>query len=166
MDQVKASHALSFVVRSNPKLEPQQMLDAMGRQQHVNPQVVASMPRGEAREVRIVFFAIEDYVTEDRLQEHYVARKLRPATPYELAAHNKANPAFADKYRNATHWQGEDLVATKCVRGDRQTIVPDRVWSFIFFEKDDNGVRYVAVNLKRHGWNPGWYFAGVEIENG
>ena len=84
---------------------PEQMLDALGRKLYVNRDVVATMPCGQGSEAEVHFFKPSRFVSDDELEKEYALRGLVPASPYDVAAVNQADPAFADSHPNATYWK-------------------------------------------------------------
>ena len=65
------------------------------------------------------------------------------ASPYDVAAVNQADPAFADSHPNATHWKDSD---------DNWCYLACDRWS------DE---RSVDVSRRDGVWNDNWWFAGV-----
>jgi hypothetical protein len=125
---------------------PQQVLDATGRWQFTNSDVVATMPSGGTgvlENVTVEFFG-ECVSNNDELAKTYEERGLVP-DPYAQAAVNEADPAFADDHPNGTHWKDKD--------GN---------WCFITFDYDDDD-RGVSVNRSSgQGGLDGWWFGGVK----
>lgn len=135
-------------VKVDRTIEPQPMLDALGRNQYTDKKVVASMPRGEGDEVDMVFFKPrpEEYTRPGFMSSaDYMKaldrRGLKP-DPYAQAQANKDDPAFADEHPNGTQWQEDDHYNFAAVSR----------WG---------GRRGVGVG--RHGgdWNGNWWFGGV-----
>lgn len=120
---------------------PQDAIAATGRNQYVNENVVAMMPRGEGDEADVIFFKLGRSVSDADLDKEYALRGLEPIDPYALAAVNEADPAFADEHPNGTHWKDAD--------GN---------WCYIAFGRW-RGVR-VFVRRDDGGWDDGWSFAG------
>ena len=128
--------------------KPEQVLEATGRKQYVDKDVVATMPHGEGGEVKVIFFKLDlsqrnGQISDDDLAKEYTLRGLKPADPYSLAAVNEADPSFADAHPNATHWK--DANGKWCYAAFI-------VWS------DERG-----VDVYRHdfGWDDYWWFAGL-----
>ena len=138
------SNMITRVVSVNRKRYAQQALDATGRKQYVNSDVVIAMPSGEGEEAEVIFFKLGKYVSDANLDKEYDLRGLKPADPYSLAAVNEADPAFADEHPNCTHW--------KDAKGK---------WCFAAFDHWDGGRRSVDVSRDGGGWNDYWWFAGV-----
>ena len=132
------------IVMVNRGLTPQEVLDATSRIQYADKKVVASMPgRGEGEEkITVKFFKLGCYIGVDDLAMEYERRGLRPATPYEIAAVNTADPFFADKHPNGAQWDNKDGQA-----------------SYVAFYRDLDE-RYVDVS-RDDDWLGGWWFAGV-----
>lgn len=125
---------------------PQSALDATGRRQYTNPEVVAEMPGFQeslSEEVDVYFFQLGRYVSDEELDREYELRGLKPADPYALAAVNEIDPAFADGYPNGTDWKDS--------RGR---------WCFAMFGTW-RGERHVHVDRYGSVWDDGWWFAGV-----
>ena len=121
----------------------QQALDATGRKQYTNNDVVAAMPKGAGGEVEVHFFKLDRYISENDLEDEYASHGLKPADPYSLAAVNEADPAFADEHPNGTHW--------KDAKGK---------WCFAAFDRWDDG-RELSVDRYDNDWLDYWWFAGV-----
>ena len=118
-------------------------IDATGRRQYTDKDVVNAMPNGEGEEAEVVFFNLGRYVSDTDLDKEYELRGLKPADPFSLAAVNEVDPAFADQKPNATHWK--DSNGKWCYAAFGQ-------WSG---ERD--------VDVRRYGddWRGGWWFAGL-----
>lgn len=135
-------------VKVNRSRTPQAMLDATGRKQYTDRKVVDAMPHGEGVETDVYFFkprpeAYKDgFISDDRLEEEFEFYSLKP-DPYAQAAVNEADPAFADKYSNGTHWQNAD----------------GRWCSAAFARWSDR--RSVRVRRRDGDWSDDWWFAGV-----
>ncbi len=136
-------------VKVNRALTPQQVLDATGRKQYTDQQVVDSMPHGEGDEVDIMFFKPnlsdrDGYISDADLDEEYELRGLIPADPYSLAKVNEDDSAFADTKPNATHWKDS--------KGN---------WCFVSFRRWIGGERNAGVNCNVRDWDDDWWFAGL-----
>jgi hypothetical protein len=95
-------------VKINRQRTPQEALDATGRRQYtLDLEVVNAMPRGDGEEAEVCFFKVGRFLSDDDLAREYELRGLVP-DPYAQAAVNEADPAFADAYRNGTHWRDHD----------------------------------------------------------
>ena len=130
-------------VSVNRSRTPQKALDATGRKQYTNESVVATMPQGKGDEADVDFFKLDRYVSDADLDKEYELRGLKPADPFTLAAVNEADPAFADKYPNGTHWKNAD--------GE---------WCYLTFSRW--GVeRYVDCRRDGLDWDVYWWFAGL-----
>jgi len=136
-------------VTVNRAQTPQAMLDATGRRQYTDRKVVDAMPRSEGEEVDVYLFKPRPeaykngFINDDDLEKEYEFHGLVPADPYSLAAVIEADPAFADKHRNVTHW--------KDANGK---------WCYIAFSRWD-GERSVGVNRDGRVWFSEWWFAGL-----
>ena len=121
----------------------QQALDATGRKQYTDSDVVAAMPKGAGGEAEVHFFKLDRYISDNDLEDEYASRGLKPADPCSLAAVNEADPAFADEHPNGTHW--------KDAKGK---------WCFAAFDRWDDG-RELSVDRYDNDWLDYWWFAGV-----
>ncbi len=125
-------------------LTPQQVLEATGRKQYTDKDVVTTMPRGIGEEKEITFFRLDRQVSDDDLEKEYLLRGLKPADPYALAKCNQDDSAFADTHPNTTHWKDEN-----------------GKWCFAAFCQWRGGGRDVRVGRGGGRWDDGWWFAGV-----
>jgi len=130
-------------VKVDRSLDPGAMLDATGRQQYTDENVVKEMPKGEGEETDVYFFKLDRYVSDDDLEKEYASRGLIPADPYTLAAVNRDDKSFADEHPNGTHW--------KDAGGD---------WCFAAFRRW-RGEREVFVDRDDCDWHDSWCFAGL-----
>lgn len=130
-------------VKVDRSVAPQEMLNATGRRQYVNNDVVASMPRGEGEETEVYFFRLGRFVSDEELEREYARRGLKPADPYSQSAVNKADPAFADDHPNSTHWKDNN-----------------GKWCFSafyhWFDERDMDVRRNDID-----WDDYWWFASL-----
>lgn len=140
---------IDTIVRIVPKLDrcrtPQQVLDITSRVQYTNKSVVVTIPPGGTdveENVRVDFFKLNRFVSDDELAREYEERGLTP-DPYAQAAVNEADPAFADKHPNGTHWK--DAEGKWC--------------SMTFFRLGDG----LGVDVHRYydTWFDYWWFGGV-----
>lgn len=136
---------ITRLVTVNRSRGPRAALEATGRTIYADDDVVEAMPRGEGAEgeTKLVFFKVGKSIKDDPLEDEFELRGLRPATPYELAAANEDDPAFADNNPNATHW--------KDASGK---------WCYAAFYHW-NGERKVRVYRSDFEWGDRWLFAGV-----
>lgn len=136
----------SMIVRHVKEVDrtcsPQQMLDATGRKQYTDRDVVATMPRGEGDgEGEVVFFKPgRELANNAELEQEYELRGLKPVDPYSLAEVNKDDPAFADTHPNAT------ILGDNC---------------YAAFDRWDGDERNVRVFRHGGGWSDDWWFAGL-----
>jgi hypothetical protein len=128
----------------NRTITPKQVLDATGRTQYTDKDVVASMPRGQGEDKEVVFFKLSRSISDEDLEKEYALRGLKPADPYSLAKVNQDDPAFADANPNSTHWKDEN-----------------GKWCYAAFIQWNDGERCVDVDRRDIGWNDSWWFAGV-----
>ena len=138
------SNLIIHIVKVNRGRTPQEALDATGRVQYTDKDVVATMPRGEGEEAEVIFFNIARFVTNAELDQEYELRGLKPADVYSLAAVNEADRDFAKEKPNGTQWK--DAEGKYCFATFRQ-------WG------DDE--RRVSVYRDSHDWCDGWWFAGL-----
>jgi len=131
---------------------PQQALDATGRKQYVDKDVVDAMPRGTGKKVKMTYFKPDPsaykngVLTCDGLAAEYKKRKLKP-DPQAQIDDNAANPAFADTTPNACQWVDKDGKYC-CATFGR--------W---------RGGRDVRVDRDDDDWVDGWSFGGVPDES-
>ncbi|MEK7061888.1 MAG: hypothetical protein AAB957_01365 [Patescibacteria group bacterium] len=102
------------------------------------------MPRGEGKEVEVVFFNLGRYISDADLDKEYELLGFKPADPYSLSAVNEEDQAFADTKPNATHWKDEN--GKLC---------------YAAFDRWFGVERYVRVRRFGIGWRGHWWFAGV-----
>lgn len=126
----------------NRSRAPQEMLDATGRKQYTDKDVVATIPQGEGEEADVYFFKLDRYVSVGDLAKEYELRGLKP-DPYAQGAVNEADPAFANEHPNGSQWQD--------ARG--------RYCYVAFFRWSDE--RNVDVYRFDNVWYVYWWFAGV-----
>ncbi|OGZ66569.1 MAG: hypothetical protein A3C58_02585 [Candidatus Staskawiczbacteria bacterium RIFCSPHIGHO2_02_FULL_34_10] len=138
------SNLITRRVKVNRTRNAQAALDATGRRQYTDKDVVNAMPQGEGEEAEVVFFNLGRYVSNAELEKEYEIRVLKPADPYSLATVNETDQAFADQKPNATHWQDVD-----------------GKWCYAAFSRWDDGGRNVSVNRGKDDWDGGWWFGGV-----
>ncbi len=137
-------------VKVNRTREPQAMLDATGRKQYTDRNVVKNMPHDGREEDDVFFFKPDksaydrnNCISDDNLTKEYDLRGLKP-DPYAQAAVNEADSAFADDHPNGTHWKDAD--------GN---------WCYAAFLRWDGVERRVDVRRSRIVWDGRWLFAGV-----
>ena len=132
-------------VKVNRGRSPQETLAATGRKQYVDDSVVASMPRGEGREIEVYFFNVGRNLSDADLEKEYELRSLKPADPYSQSAVNEDDPDFADDYPNGTHW--------KDAQGN---------WCFTAFRDWVGFGRHVVVDRHDSDWEDfNLWFAGL-----
>ncbi len=127
----------------NRRRTPQEVLDATGRKQYTDKDVVGAMPHGEGEEVEVCFFNLGRDISDTDLDKEYEVHGLEPADPYSLAAVNEADPALADNNPNCTHWKDS--------RGK---------WCYVAFYRWYGVERRVGVD-RGGGWGGRWWFAGL-----
>jgi len=122
---------------------PQDVLDATGRNQYTDKNVVKAMPSGEGKKVEVCFFNLGCFVSDADLEKEYELRGLKPVDPYSLAQVNTDDPVFADDHPNGTHWKD----TKDC-------------WCFATFRRSADALR-VGVDRGGGGWDGHWWFGGV-----
>lgn len=150
IDQVRSEMA-NTIVRSfkvDRTRTPQAALDATGRKQYVNGDIVATMPTKGLAEGEMVFFKpdpssyVNGLISDAALAKEFELRELDP-DPLAQAAINEADPAFAKDHPNGCHWPLE---------GGGYGFLTFGAWY------DGRG-----VSCDRHDgvWRGGWVFGGV-----
>lgn len=129
--------------------KPQEAIDATGRRQYVDREVVATMPRCDGDQVELEFFKLDlsargGWISNSDLQKEFESRKLVP-DPMAQIAFNKANPAFADDHPNATLWKDAD-----------------GKWCYLAFYLCVE--RRVDCGRNEHGWHENWWFVGRKCQ--
>ena len=130
------------VEKVNRNRPAQKAISATGRKMWLIDSVVANMPLGVGEKTKMVFFRIGLDVSNADLEKEYKLRELK-SDPIAAAAVNEADPAFADKYSNATLWKDTD--------GE---------YCFTSFHSHP-GERCVNVRRNGNGWSDYWWFSGV-----
>ncbi|MHB8913868.1 MAG: hypothetical protein ACYC4I_02555 [Minisyncoccota bacterium] len=125
-------------VRVDRTRTPQEVIDATGRRQYVDSDVLATMPKGEGEEVDVHFVPTKRFVLVVEVPAFLAQYGLVP-DPRAQAAVNEADPAFADKYPNGTQW------------GDNCCLAFDR-W---------DGERDVDCDRDGLDWDDNWFLSGV-----
>lgn len=129
-------------VKVNRSRTHQQALDATGRAQYVNSEVLETAPKGDGEEVNVYFFDLDYDSTPDELDREMETRGLKP-DPDALSAVNEADKAFADDRPNTTQWRDADGKACYAIF---------RRWI---------GGRFVDVDRSDDRWRRYCRFAGV-----
>ena len=137
------SNMITRRAKVNRTRNAQVAIDATGRRQYTDKDVVDAMPNGEGEEVEVVFFNLGRYVSDTDLDKEYELRGLKPADPFSLAAVNEVDPAFADQKPNVTHWKDSN-----------------GKWCYAAFYQW-YGERLVYALRHVSGWVGGWWFAGL-----
>ena len=125
-------------VRVDRTRTPQEVIDATGRTQYVNKNVLATMPQGEGDEVDVYFVPTKRFVPVEDVPAFLAQYGLVP-DPRAQAAVNEADSAFADEHPNGTQW------------GDNCYLMFSR-W---------NGKRNVDCRRSGSGWHDYWFLSGV-----
>jgi len=148
------AEAISNMIVRHVKVDrtktPEQILEATGRRQYVDANVVKNMPKGDENEGDIYFFkpSAETYdenglISDDNLEKEFELRGLKPVDPYKLSQFNADGPAFADEKPHGTHWKNAD-----------------GQWCFAAFYRW-RGRRCVDVFESGSDWGAFWWFAGL-----
>jgi len=142
------SNLIVLTAKVNRSRSQQEAIEATGRVQYTDREVVDSMPKGEGDEVEVVFFKLDlsnrrGFISDDNLEKEFELRGLKPADPISVAAVNEADPAFADQRPHSTHWKNAD-----------------GKWCCAAFNRWGVG-RRVLVGRGGGGWGDGWWSAGV-----
>lgn len=142
------SNLVIRTVKMSRNRSQQEAIEATGRVQYADRNVVDSMPKGEGAEAEIVFFKPDlskrnGFISDDDLEKEFELRGLKPADPISVAAVNEADPTFADEKPHGTHW--------KDAKGK---------WCYAVFSRWDDK-REVRVVRSDGGWGDYWWFAGV-----
>jgi len=90
-------------VRVDRTRTPQEVVDATGRTQYVDKNILATMPQGEGDEVDVYFIPTKRFVPAKEVPAFLAQYGLVP-DPRAQAAVNEADSAFADKYPNGSQW--------------------------------------------------------------
>ena len=117
---------------------PQKVVDANGRTQYVDKDVLATMPNGEGDEVDVYFFKVGRDLSVGEVEKEYALRGLVP-DPRAQAAVNEADPSFADEHPNGSQWGNNCYLTFYRWRGERN------------------------VYCSRHDcdWDVSWFLSGV-----
>lgn len=144
------SDLITRIVSVNRARSGSEALTATNRALYVNKDVVDGMLNGQSDQIELVFFKPkpEEYtrpglMSDEDLEKALARRDLDAADPFSVAAHNEAEPDFADDRPNATHWKDGN----------------DR-WCYAAFRRWSDG-RDVHVDRRRGGWDDDWWFVGV-----
>ncbi|MBU1163994.1 hypothetical protein KKA15_00335 [Patescibacteria group bacterium] len=128
--------------------DPREVIGATKRAEHLNGDVVATMPRlregiHENVEVEVVFFKLDKFVYTDELEREYEKRGLVP-DPYAQAAVNEEDPSLADSKPNGTYWNRDG-----------------KVHSYLVFDRWGGVGRCVDCDRSDGDWSGDYWFAGV-----
>ena len=136
------AEAISGIIIRRVKVDrtrtPQEVIDATGRTQYVDKNVLATMPQGEGDEVDVYFVPTKRFVPVEDVPAFLAQYGLVP-DPRAQAAVNEADSAFADEHPNGTQW------------GDNCYLMFSR-W---------NGKRNVDCRRSGSGWHDYWFLSGV-----
>ncbi len=142
----KRVEAVSGMIVRHVKVDrtrsPQAVLDATGRRQYTNKEVVDAIPWHGDEEVDVCFFKLDRSVSCDDLEKECELRGLRP-DPCAEAKVNEDDPTFADEHPNGCQWK--DAKGNRCFA--------------TFYRNDDE--RSVLVGHGDGVWVDYWWFAGV-----
>lgn len=90
-------------VKVDRSLTPQQVVNATGRKQYVNRDVLDTMPKGEGNEVDVWFIPTKGFVSAAEAPA-FLAQYGLVEDPRAAAAVNVKDNAFADEHPNAAQW--------------------------------------------------------------
>ena len=138
------SNMITRTVYVDRTRSPQEALNATGRTQYVNYNVVQTMPKGKGEKTEVVFLKPGRQMTDDELEQWFDERGYKLADPYSLARVNEDDPSFADSHPNATHWKDSD-----------------GRWCYTAFYRWRGSERAVDVDRNARDWGVGWWFGGV-----
>lgn len=118
----------------------QAAIDATGRNQYTDSEVVAEMPRGEKLTgiAEVVFRKYGCYLSDEKLDERMAEHGEPMISPFLQAKINELFPEFADKYPNGTHWENAG-------------------WCYAAFSRW-GGEPGVSVSRGDDGWGDSWWF--------
>ena len=130
-------------VSANHDCPPEQLLSALGQKQYCNHDVLATMPRGKGSEIEVLFLKLNIFMNDYEIEKELAKYGLVAASPYDVVAVNKADPAFAGSHPNFSHW--------KDTNGK---------WCYLscYLWGDERRMR---VDRRDHGWDSSWWVAGV-----
>ena len=117
---------------------PQEVVDATGRREYIDKDVLATMPLGEGDEVDVYFIPAKRFVPASEVPAFLAQYGLVP-DPRAQAAVNEADPAFADEHPNGSQW------GNSCC---------------LLFNRWDDG-RRVFCNRYDGDWDDDWFQSGV-----
>ncbi len=117
---------------------PQEVVNATGRKQSVDGDILATMPQGEGEIMHVHFVPTRCRLSVKEVGA-FLAQYGLVSDPRAQAAVNEADPAFADDHPNGSQW------------GDNCCLMFDR-W---------DGKRAVRGNRGRHTWRRIWWMGGV-----
>ena len=133
-----ASEIIIRRVKVDRSRSRQKVIDATGRKQYIDKDVLATMPTGEGDKVDVWFVPTKRHIPAAEVPA-FLARYGLVPDPRAQAAVNKADPAFADKVPNGTQW------------GDNCCLAFGR-W---------NDERRVRCDRFDYGWYGDWFLCGV-----
>lgn len=127
----------------NRKRTLQEALDTTGRHQYVKPDILATAPTGTSEDVELIFIPLGRSMSDKEVDE-FIPAGYRLADPWELAAVNEEDPAFAGQHFNFTHWKDAN-----------------KKWCWAAFYGWSDEERSVRVDRDDNGWNDRWWVAVV-----
>jgi len=124
----------------------QEMLDAMGRTQYVNSEVVGLIPgKGDSEgEEDVYFIPLKGKDTSAEAVQALLDKYGLKPDGYAVGAVNEADPAFADSHPNFTQWVDEN--GKHC---------------YVAFNRWLGGERIVDVSRYESAWYGRWLVGGV-----
>lgn len=142
--EVMGGNLISLMSKVDPELSLERLLQATGRVQFVEREILAGVPPSRPGEVEVVLFKVDQRVDDAAILREYALRNLQPADPCLLAQLNLEYPSLADSHPNRTHWQ--DSMGR---------------WCFAAFDRWAGGERAVYVFPSEDSAVSDWWFAGV-----
>ena len=133
---------ITRVVNPDRSIIPGDALKATGFQVCAENNMVRAIPRGEGLgKIKITFFTLDEFLSNDQLERAYRRRGTKPDPYAQITANQKTG--FGRMYPNGTHWKNK--------RG---------VWRSLYFTEYPGEYPRVTV-IGPHGWAPGWWFGEV-----
>jgi hypothetical protein len=127
-------------VKVNRTQTPREAINATGRVQYLNDEVVRDMPTGEGEEKEVFLVSFKKTLTPDQLEQEVEKTGFVLADPVTQCALNEQDPSLADSYPNATQWRDKNGKAC-----------------YALFARW-NGKRAVGVDQVGYAWGGDWFF--------
>ncbi|MFZ2167917.1 MAG: hypothetical protein WAV50_03575 [Minisyncoccia bacterium] len=97
-------------VRVDRTRTPQAVIDATGRKQYVEKEVLETIPKGEGNEVDVYFVPKNSLPLLKKEISAFLAQYGLVPDPRAQAAVNEQDPSFADEYPNGTQWGDKNFL--------------------------------------------------------